>query len=479
MKVLFATSEAYPLVKTGGLGDVAGHLPLALEQLGAEITVALPGYHSVLSKMATKVVAYASTSHGYALIREARLNSSGPRLWLVDHPLFSERPGAPYIDEKGEPWRDNSVRFGVFAQALAKVSAGQTELTDRFDIVHCNDWQTGLIPAFLSTESEKPATIFTIHNLAYQGIFPASCLETLQLPGELWSPLDGLVFHGQLSFIKGGLVFADHITTVSPSYAKEILTDAFSYGLAGLLNHRSHSLSGIINGIDTDEWNPQTDEKIPHIYSADNLSGKIKNKRALQKRMGLVENPKQFLIGTVARMVEQKGIDLIVDALPQLMKMPIQLVIAGTGNTAFEDALRDAMKKWPDKLSCHIGYDEELAHLIEAGSDTFLMPSRFEPCGLNQMYSLMYGTPPVVSRTGGLIDTVTDTTNTTLKAKTATGFFLHSMDITGLVSTIDNALKIYQQPNIWKSIQRNGMNQDFSWQHSAKEYIQLYKKAIE
>ncbi len=474
MKILFATSEAFPLVKTGGLGDVAGHLPLALQQLGADVTLALPAYRSVLEKTASKVKGWISTSHGYALVRETRLENSDLRLWLIDHPGFSERAGPPYVDESGQPWRDNSIRFGVFSQALAKLGAGANGVGERFDIIHCNDWQTGLIPAYLSVQPERPATLFTIHNLAYQGIFPASCLETLHLPGELWSPLDGLVFHGQVSFIKGGLVFADRLNTVSPTYAREILTEAFGYGLAGLLDHRRRDLSGILNGVDLEEWNPATDRYIPQNYSASSLNDKAANKAALQKQLGLAPEKDAFLIGNVGRIVEQKGVDLIIDALPQLMKLPIQFALAGTGNSHFEDALRKAASQWPGKFACHIGYNEKLAHLIEAGADAFLMPSRFEPCGLNQMYSMVYGTPPIVSRTGGLNDTVTETTKQTLKNGSATGFFIEEMTPAGIHRAVQLALGIFSTPKVWRSLQLAGMRQDFSWEHSAREYIELY-----
>ena len=479
MKILFATSEAFPLVKTGGLGDVAGHLPLALQQLGAEVTLALPAYRSVLEKVDAPVVGWVSTSHGYALLRETTLESSGPRLWLIDHPTFSERPGPPYVDESGEPWRDNSIRFGAFSQALAKLAIGHSGAKEHFDIVHCNDWQTGLVPAYLSVEPERPATLFTIHNLAYQGIFPASCLETLHLPGELWSPLDGLVFHGQLSFIKGGLVFADRLNTVSPTYAREILDDAFGYGLTGLLNHRKRDLTGILNGVDLDEWNPATDRYIPQNYSAATLDDKAINKAALQKEFGLPPDPGAFLIGNVGRIVEQKGVDLIIDALPLLMKLPIQLVLAGSGDSLLEGALRKAAGTWPEKFACYIGYNEKIAHLIEAGADAFLMPSRFEPCGLNQMYSLAYGTPPIVSHTGGLADTVTETTKQTLKTGKATGFFIDKMDAGGINRAVQTALSIHSAPKAWRNLQLAGMRRDFSWEHSAREYIELYEQMTE
>jgi starch synthase len=477
IKVLYASSEAYPLIKTGGLADVAGHLPLALHKEGVDITVAIPGYPSVLEKTRSHIVAYLATFQGYALIRETRLKQGGPRLWIVDHPLFSQRDGNPYGDDSGSPWPDNALRFGLFSHVLTQIATGKTKIKDQFDIVHCNDWQTGLIPAYLSLEPQSPASIFTIHNLAYQGLFPLDISEALALPEALWSS-HGLEFHGFLSFIKGGLVFADHITTVSASYAEEIQSVAFGNGLAGLLHHRRDVLHGIINGIDTDQWNPAKDSMIPARYSSKNMLGKAACKKALQSAMGLDEIQEVFLLGNVGRLVEQKGIDIILDALPELIKLPIQIVIVGTGDKAFETALQDAALKWPDKLACHIGYDEKLAHLLEAGSDAFLMPSRFEPCGLNQMYSQAYGTPPIVSQTGGLLDTVIDATKASLKKGTASGFYLPTLDEQGLLTAIENALDCYQDLSCWEAVQLSGMKRDFSWKHSGKDYISLYQSLV-
>ena len=477
IKVLYASSEAYPLVKTGGLADVAGHLPLALFKQAVDITVALPGYPDALKKTHSRIIAYLPTFQGYALIRETRLKRGGPRLWIVDHPLFSQRDGNPYGDDAGNPWPDNALRFGLFSHVLAQIAAGKTDITDRFDIVHCNDWQTGLVPAYLHLEAQSPKTLFTIHNLAYQGLFPVDMTETLSLPEALWSS-HGLEFHGFLSFIKGGLVFADRITTVSASYAEEIQSVTFGNGLAGLLHHRRDVLEGIVNGIDTDQWNPARDKMIPARYSPDNLLGKAVCKKALQSAMGLDETKEVFLLGNVGRMVEQKGIDIILDALPELTKLPIQIVIVGTGDKEFELALQDAAREWPDKLACYIGYDEKLAHLLEAGSDAFLMPSRFEPCGLNQMYSQAYGTPPIVSQTGGLLDTVVDATKSNLKKGTASGFFLPTLDERGLLMAIERALDCYQNSTCWGNIQLSGMKRDFSWRHSGKDYISIYQELL-
>ncbi len=474
LRVLFVASEAYPLIKTGGLADVAGFLPRALHELGVDVTVVLPAYARVLEQVKARVIGYVSTIRGYAIIRESKLPDSNVRLWLVDHPLFAERPGNPYLNDEGEEWPDNPIRFGVFNQALARVLAGRTAVRRRFDLVHCNDWQTGLLPVYMHQQQLTTPTIFTIHNLAYQGIYPAALHQELDLPPSSWSH-DGVEFHHMLSFIKGGLVYADRITTVSPTYAEEIKHDEFGYGLAGLLLYRSDDLIGIINGIDTHTWNPASDPLIAENYDAANLDRKGENKLALQRQLGLPHDPDVLLLGNVGRMVEQKGIDIILDALPELVKLPVQIVIEGSGESRFEARLAEAMTRWPDKVGGLVGYDEGLAHLIEAGADVFLMPSRFEPCGLNQMYSQAYGTLPIVYPTGGLRDTVVDATTATLAEGTATGFWMDSLGKPALYRSVLEALRLHGEPEVWRQMQRTAMAQDFSWEHSAKEYLRLYQ----
>lgn len=474
LRTLFVASEAYPLIKTGGLADVAGYLPRALHDLGVEVTVVLPAYACVLEQVKARVIAYVSTIRGYALIRETRLPNSKVRLWLVDHPLFAERAGNPYLNEEGEEWPDNAIRFGLFNQALAKLLAGKTAITRKFDIVHCHDWQTGLVPVYMHQEQLVTPTIFTIHNLAYQGIYPATMHSELKLPPSSWSH-DGVEFHHMLSFIKGGLVYSDRITTVSPTYADEIKRDEFGYGLSGLLLYRSDDLIGIINGIDTKTWNPATDSLIAEKFDVDHLDLKVENKLALQRATGLPHDPEVMVLGNVGRMVEQKGIDIILDALPELVKLPVQIVIEGSGESRFEARLAESMSRWPDKVGGLVGYDESLAHLIEAGADAFLMPSRFEPCGLNQMYSQAYGTLPIVYPTGGLRDTVVDASEQSIAAGTATGFYMDSLGKSGLYRAVVDALDLYRDRDTWRRMQVTAMQQDFSWEHSAKEYLRLYQ----
>ena len=345
------------------------------------------------------------------------------------------------------------------------------------ELVHCNDWQTGLVPALLALRADRPATVFTIHNLAYQGLFSWGQFQALELPRYWWSP-DYLEFHDKISFIKGGLVFADWITTVSPTYAKEIRTTEFGCGLDGLLEHRKDQLSGILNGVDYQVWSPGRDRLLAQTYTARSLECKLKNKTALQKTFGLPVYSEIALFGHVGRLVEQKGLDLILDLLPALLKRPMQLVFLGTGEASLEQALLAAQRKHPDKIGVRIDYDEKLAHLLEAGSDVFLMPSRFEPCGLNQLYSLRYATPPIVRNTGGLADSVVDANGPNLYRQTATGFVFEQARSRPLLRAIDRALNLFRRQDVWKDLQQNGMQQDFSWRRSASAYIELYKQVL-
>lgn len=313
--------------------------------------------------------------------------------------------------------------------------------------------------------------------MAYQGLFPASILRSLNLPGKLWHP-GGLEFHDMLSFIKGGLVYADRITTVSPTYALEIQTAEFGYGLEGLLLHRHNDLSGIINGIDTDQWNPETDRYIPGHYNADSLGNKQHNKAALQKQLLLPVDNSIPVLGLVGRLVEQKGIDLVIDCLPELLTMPIQFVLLGSGDKQVEQRLLNLMHLYPDKMAISIGYNEELAHLIESGADIFLMPSRFEPCGLNQMYSQRYGTIPIVRKTGGLADTVVDSLPETIINNTATGIIFNEANSSALLEAIKRTLLLYQLDEVWPKMQKNAMSVDFSWRHSAEQYLVLYRSIV-
>lgn len=480
MKILFATSEAHPLVKTGGLGDVSASLPAALRQLGNDIRLVLPAYRRVLDRVGTLKVISRLALPGISepvRILAAVMPDSGVPLWLVDAPSLFDRAGEPYTNPKGHDWPDNALRFASFGRAIVELAANRAGLDWQPDVLHCNDWQTGLAPALLHREPHRPATVFTIHNLAYQGIFPREQFDALRLPPDLWSP-EGLEFYDNLSFIKGGIAYADRVTTVSPTYAREIRSPEYGWGLEGLLSHRADHLIGILNGVDYEAWDPSRDPHIPHHYSAEDLSGKQADKTALQKRFGLAEDAERPLLGFVGRLVDQKGIDLLVEALPELFRRDIQLVVLGTGDKAIEAQLAAAADRHGQALGVHIGYDEELAHHIEAGADLFLMPSRFEPCGLNQIYSLRYGTLPVVRRTGGLADTVVDATDSALEEKKATGFVFDHPSAAALISAIDRALDLYRDRSRWRQMMITAMAQDFSWKQSAARYLTLYEAAL-
>ena len=478
-KVLFVTSEAYPLIKTGGLGDVCGSLPVALQSLDCDVRLLMPGYRDALAAAGKlKTVAELATTPGGAHIRllEGHLPGTRVPVWFVDFPPAYDRPGNPYLDHRGTPWADNAARFALLARAASAIALRQTPLRWQPDVVHCHDWQTGLVPALLAQAPARPATIFTIHNLAYQGLFPHHTLAALGLPGAWWS-YDALEFHGQLSFIKGGIVYADWITTVSPTYAREIQTPAFGDGLDGLLRHRADRLLGILNGIDTKVWNPARDPHLVARYSASRLAPKASDKSALQRELRLVPRADTPLIGVVGRMVHQKGADLVATAMPQLMHLDVQLAILGSGETALERALRATAADYPGACATLIGYDETLAHRIFAGADAFLMPSRFEPCGLSQLYALRYGAVPIVRRVGGLADTVVDADRAGLETGAATGIVLESAAPLALTDAVARAVTLYRQPRTWKQLIATGMRQDYSWRHSAQEYVRLYRKA--
>ena len=479
-KVLFVASEAHPLIKTGGLGDVASGLPVALASLGADARLLLPAYHDAVARAGKlKTVAKLQVAGLADPVRllEGRLPGTRLVTWLIDFPAAYGRPGNPYLDSRGRLWPDNAWRFALLARVATMLALGRTPLKWRPDVVHCHDWQTGLVPALLAQEPKRPATVFTIHNLAYQGLFPRETFVSLGLPPALWS-IEALEFHGQLSFIKGGLAFADRLTTVSPTYAREIQTVEFGGGLDGLLRHRADRLTGILNGIDNEVWNPAQDPFIVKQYSARRTQDKIHNKRALQQEYHLPVAPKTALIGMVGRLVEQKGIDLVLETLPALMRQPLQLVVLGSGEARFEEALRAQMARYPRRLSVRIGYDEGLAHRIEAGADMFLMPSRFEPCGLNQLYSLRYGTIPIVRRVGGLADTVVDASEENIKNGKATGIVFEETRASALLAAIGRALALRRNNRRWNQMMRTGMRQDFTWLHSATEYLRLYRQVL-
>lgn len=485
MKVLFATSEVWPLIKTGGLGDVSYSLPQALTEKDIDVRIVLPAYRDILIKLESFKTLGWLTLELAGVTREVRILETNHEqfsmpIWLVDCQELFDREGNPYTHENGHDWPDNAERFTLFSQAVAALSMDKLNQGWKADAVHCNDWQTGLVSAFLEHEADRPHRIFTIHNLAYAGVFPNEEFTRLQLPSHWWS-MEGAEFFGNFSMLKAGIVYADAITTVSPSYAKEICTPAFGYGLEGVLSSKSYKLTGILNGIDTNVWDPATDTHLPFHYTAQSLNpGKQQNKKALLESYGLSATEEQLeepLLGLVGRLVEQKGIDMVVQAIPKIIaKTNASFVIIGTGHAFIETKLKQLNKKYPDRVLITIGYDEEKAHLLEAGCDMFLMPSRFEPCGLNQMYSLHYGTLPIVNGTGGLADTVVDAeAEDEDDNKKPNGFVLKAPTTKELINTIHRALSLYEDKKSWQQLQKNAMNQNFSWEKSANAYIKIYK----
>lgn len=485
LRILFASSEAHPLIKTGGLADVSGSLPRALLSLGHDVRLLIPAYRDALQSaraVGVKTIATFTLNDQSISILESRLPGSRVKIWLLDFPEFFDRPGNPYLDSTGRDFLDNDRRFLLLSRVTAELALNRCGLDWQPDVLHCNDWQTALAPAFLNLEPQRPATIFTIHNLAYQGLFDYSAFAASGLPPHFWH-YSALEFHGQFSFIKGGLTYADRINTVSPTYAREIQTERFGYGLQGLLQHRGDKLSGILNGIDADEWNPGTDAHLTQRYNRRTLAQKVQNKLALQRQLGLKSSAETPLIGFVGRLVEQKGVDWIVANIDTLLERGAQLVVLGSGEPAFEAALRAASARMPRAIAVTIGYSEALAHRIEAGADIFLMPSKFEPCGLNQLYSLRYGTVPLVHKVGGLADTVIDANAVNLADNRGTGFAFDSpasdaAGVDALRATLLRALDLYADKARWHAVQLHGMAQNFTWTDSAQAYQRLYEAAI-
>ena len=478
LKILFVTPECAPWVKTGGLGEVSAALPQALTALGHDVMVLMPGYQGLRNLLAqgelyAHLPAQGPWPAGQLIHANAALEQAhGFALLLLDCPSLYGHPGGPYQDEHSQDHADNAVRFGYLSHVAALLgSAASPRPQWRADIVHCNDWPTGPTAAYLSRLPGRAASVMTIHNLAFQGLFPMSQAPALDLPGD-WLDIDGFEYWSQLSFLKGGLQFSDAITTVSPTYAQEIQQEPLGFGLQGVLRERAGHLSGILNGIDTAVWNPALDVFIPQAYDqATHVVGKRANKRVLQARAQLAPQPDAMLFGLVSRLTQQKGIDLVIQAVPDIMARGGQLVVLGKGDPAEEDALQAIATQYPGQVAAIIGFDEGLAHLIEAGADCFLMPSRFEPCGLNQLYSLVYGTPPIVHATGGLADSVVDEAQ---DPDAATGFVFSPATAEALSGAIHRAFDRFASPQGWARLVRRGMGQVVDCSVSAQAYESLY-----
>ncbi len=484
MRVLFVTAEAVPFAKTGGLADVAGAVPKALRALGEDVALIMPCHRQTRQKFGGQIsdtglrlsIPTGALTHDAAILRTT-LPATDVPVYLVDHPGFFDREqlyGTPTGD-----YPDNAERFIFFSKA---VLAATKALRWAPDIYHCNDWQAAMVPVCLKTTCaadvfyHNSRSLLTIHNLAYQGVFPADAFALTGLAQEHfnWRELE---FYGKLNLLKGGIVFADLLSTVSRRYAAEIQTKEFGCGLEGVLAERSASLHGILNGIDYSVWNPATDPLIPANYGPDDLTGKAICKRKLQELCGLPQRDVP-LLGIISRLDEQKGLDLIAAILGDLARLDVQFVLLGTGKQQLQDLFTDFGKQYPDKMAMHIKFDNQLAHQIEAGCDIYLMPSRYEPCGLNQLYSLKYGTVPVVRKTGGLADTVTNCTPTSLAKGVANGFSFQSYSPQALLHTIRRALRLHANRLAWQRLMRIGMRQDWSWEHSARDYRELYRKAL-
>jgi starch synthase len=476
MKILFAASEMAPWVKTGGLGDVAAALPPALRALGLDVRVLLPAYPALRQALPQAREIARPLWQGGLLPAPALLEALAPDgtpLLLLDFPPFFDREGNPYLDPEGIDWPDNHLRFGLLARVAAWLGSEANTLDWRPDVVHCNDWQTALAPAYLHYLPGRSArSLLTIHNLSFQGLYEHAALPALDLPEAAWH-MDGVEYFGRISFLKAGLQFADAITTVSPSYAREILTDFGGMGMAGLLRHRAEALTGIINGIDTAAWNPAEDSFLSEPFSrydASRLEKKAANKVALQRLAELSEESNVPLLGVVSRLTHQKGLDLLADVAAEVLKLPAQLIILGNGEHALEDRFRTLAHKDPKRCAITVGFSEAQAHRIEAGADIFLMPSRFEPCGLNQMYSMRYGTPPVVRATGGLADTVIDAADD----RHGNGFIFAETTPADLFAAIRRAVGFWHDRKAWRRLQENGMACDFGWDAPAHKYASLY-----
>ena len=490
MKVLHAAAEVFPLVKTGGLADVLGALPQALVKAGVDARLVLPGFPAIKKGVlkqklvcdigavfgAGKVSLWLGTMPG---AEPENKHTHSVQAYVIDAPYLYDRVGNPYQTAAGSEWPDNAQRFALLGWVAAHLAAG--ELDDAWcpDVLHLHDWHAAMACAYLAMHpSTKTKTVFTVHNLAYQGLFDERDFHLMGLPARMLAPT-GLEFHGQFSFMKAGLTYADRVTTVSPTYALEMATPEFGCGLDGLVKARGADVSGILNGVDGAIWDPATDKEITTKYTASNLAGKLACKAALQKSLGLDIDPKAPLFGVVSRLTSQKGLDLVLAALPALLTEGAQLAVQGSGDADLEAAFVAATAAHLGRVAVRLGYDEAFAHHMMAGCDLMLVPSRFEPCGLTQLYALRYGTVPLVRSVGGLADTVVDATADALQQDTATGFMFGPATPDALAAAMGQAIKTYENPKLWKQIVLRGMAQSFSWDDAAKDYLSLYQEALQ
>ncbi len=472
MRVLSVASEAYPLIKTGGLADVAGALPPALARAGIEMRTLLPAYPSVMGLLEGEgrvVWDYAHLLGVPARIISARIE--GLDVYLLDSPALYHRSGGPYVDAGGLDHADNWHRFAALSRAGADIASGM--LADfKPDLVHAHDWQAGLTPAYMRFHGLNKPSVMTIHNIAFQGHYDAAIFPSLELPSWAFG-IDGVEYYGGVGYLKAGLASAWAITTVSPTYAREIRDPDYGMGLQGLIRARAGTLHGIVNGIDTTVWNPETDTDLVAPFSARKMKGRTDNRRAVEQRFGLHQDDDPLFV-MISRLTWQKGADLLVEVLGDLVSSGAKLAVLGSGDPELEEALQTAAARHSGRIGVVIGYDEPLAHTMQGGADAILIPSRFEPCGLTQLYGLRYGAVPVVARTGGLADTIIDANFAALNAGVATGFQFLPVDTDGLRGAIRRAVALFRSPRDWQSLQRAGMKADVSWDRSAAQYAALY-----
>lgn len=481
LEVLSVASEAVPLVKTGGLADVAGALPAALAPHGVRMTTLVPGYPAVMAKLGKK---HKPIHRWDALLGEPAQLLAGTLgqqpLLVLDAPSLFARDGGPYADRNGRDWDDNWRRFAALSRAAADLAGGMAA-GQRFDLVHAHDWQAAMTPAYLrfapASNAPRVPSVITIHNMAFQGSFAAGVFPQLGLPDRAWS-IDGVESYGGVGFLKAGMQAADAITTVSPTYAGEIRAPRFGMGLEGIVQARADRVFGIVNGIDPGEWNPATDPHLAETYNANRLGRRQQNKRALESAFGLDRDDGPLFV-MVSRLTWQKGVDVLLEVLDHLVGIGGRLALLGSGDAALEEGLHAAAARHPGRIGVRIGYDEGLSHRLQGGGDAILVPSRFEPCGLTQLYGLAYGCVPVVSRTGGLADTIIDANPAAVDAGVATGVQMNAVDAASLAMAIDRAVALYQRPEVWRRLQRNGMKADFSWSASGAAYAALYRRLVE
>ncbi len=489
LNVLFLSSEVFPFAKTGGLADVASALPQALKEIGHEVRLGIPRYgfvnerkfriHEIIRLKDIdipigKKVAKLNVKSSFLIGERTKV-----QIYFIDSSEFFGRQGIYQDPKSKKDYVDNDERFIFYSRGIFEILK---RLGWAPHIIHCNDWQSGLVPVYLKKIYSKDPffknvkTVFTIHNVAYQGNFPKETFQKTGLPDDVFTP-EGAEFYDRFSFMKAGIVYSDYVTTVSNTYAKEISgSDEYGCGMEGALKKKKRGFSGIVNGIDYSLWNPDTDQFIPFKYSVKTADAKVENKKYLLKRFNKKFDPQAPLIGMVSRLVEQKGLDLLIDGFANLMKMNVQLILLGTGEKQYHTKLESLAKKYSDRFALELGYNDELAHLIEGAADIFLMPSKFEPCGLNQLYSLKYGTIPVVRKTGGLADTVTEVNP---QKGSGTGFFFEEYNAASMLKAVSRAVSLFEDQKNWRKVMRNAMSQDFSWTSSAKQYEELYNKILQ